>query len=177
MNEFAVSAVIDTNVVLNTVAENAANGTTVGIVASVFDADATINVVTYSLDNSAGGRFAIDSATGLVSVANGSLLHFETATSHAITIRATSVDGSATTQIFTINVLDQNEAPTFSVVPNLTINENAAVGTIVGGVSASDTDSGDVLTYAILSSNPISPFAINAATGQIRVVNSSLLNF
>ena len=38
--------------------------------------------VTYSLTDSAGGRFAIDALTGVVIVANGLLLDFEAATSH-----------------------------------------------------------------------------------------------
>ncbi|HMS03588.1 MAG TPA: cadherin repeat domain-containing protein, partial [Gemmatimonadaceae bacterium] len=36
--------------------------------------------ITYSLVDDAGGRFAIDPATGVVTVANGGLLDFETAT-------------------------------------------------------------------------------------------------
>ena len=50
--------------------ENAANGTTVGITALATDPDGT-NTVTYSLDDDAGGRFAIDATTGVVTVAGG----------------------------------------------------------------------------------------------------------
>ena len=43
--------------------------------------------VTYSLDDDAGGLFAIDANTGMVTVAGA--LDAETATSHDITMRAT----------------------------------------------------------------------------------------
>ena len=53
----------------NEVDENAVIGTTVGITASASDADATTNAITYSLQDNDGGRFAIDSSTGIVTVA------------------------------------------------------------------------------------------------------------
>ncbi len=70
----------------------------VAITALASDADATTNTITYSLDNDAGGRFAIDANTGIVSVADGTLLDYESATFHNITVRATSSDNSFTTQ-------------------------------------------------------------------------------
>ncbi|MEY9136505.1 hypothetical protein ACVMII_005402 [Bradyrhizobium diazoefficiens] len=51
------------------VAENAGNGTAVGTVAGV-DPDAGA-VLSYSLTNNAGGRFAINAATGQITVARG----------------------------------------------------------------------------------------------------------
>ena len=64
--------------------------------------------MTYTLDDSAGGLFAIDSGTGVVTVAGA--LDYETATNHNITIRATSTDGSFATEIFSISVTDVNES-------------------------------------------------------------------
>ena len=54
----------------NTVAENAANGTAVGITALATDADAG-TTISYSLTDNAGGRFAINATTGVVTVAEG----------------------------------------------------------------------------------------------------------
>ena len=65
--------------------------------ATASDADATTNTITYSLDDNAGGRFAIDGSTGVVTVADGTLLDREVAASHNITVRATSADGSSST--------------------------------------------------------------------------------
>ena len=107
VDEFDVGPVIDTNVPANQVAEDAPVGTAVAITAFATDADATNNTITYSLDDGAGGRFAINSTTGVVTV--NAALDYETATSHTITVRATSADGSFTTQTFTINLTDVNE--------------------------------------------------------------------
>ena len=101
VDEFDVGLINDTNVALDTVAENAAIGTAVGITAFASDADGSNNTVTYSLDATAGGRFAI-SAGGVVTVAGA--LDFEAAQSHTITVRATSTDGSFSTRDFVIPV-------------------------------------------------------------------------
>ncbi len=114
VDEFDVTPVTDSNPAANSLAENSANGSLVGITASASDSDGTTNTITYSLDNNAGGRFAINASTGVVSVADGTLLNFEAATSHSITIRATSADGSFTTENFTINLTDVDE---FDVTP------------------------------------------------------------
>ncbi len=64
------------------IAENSANATLVDTL-STFDGD-TGDSFTYTLTNDAGGRFAINSSTGALTVANGSLLNFEAASSHTI---------------------------------------------------------------------------------------------
>ena len=69
VDEFDVSAPVDTDAAANTVNENAAIGTLVGITASASDADATNNGVTYSLTSNPGGLFAINATTGVVTVA------------------------------------------------------------------------------------------------------------
>ena len=104
VNEFAVGVMSDSNITANAVAEKAATGTAVGITASATDADATTNTITYSLDDNAGGRFAINAVTGVVTVADGTLLDRQAAASHNIIVRATSADGSFSTQLFTINL-------------------------------------------------------------------------
>ncbi|MCX7418541.1 MAG: DUF4347 domain-containing protein [Planctomycetia bacterium] len=118
-NEFAVTNPTDIDNAADAVNENAANGTVVGVTGFATDADATTNGITYSLFDSAGGRFAINGSTGIVTVANGTLLDYEAATSHNITIRATSADGSIANNNFTINVNPLNDNTP-------TINSNGA---------------------------------------------------
>ncbi|MFT3736517.1 MAG: cadherin repeat domain-containing protein [Rhodocyclaceae bacterium] len=181
VDEFDVGAVTDSNGAANSVAENAANGTTVGITASATDADATNNTITYSLSNSAGGRFAINSSTGVVTVADGTLLNYESATSHNITVLATSADGSTSSQSFTINLTDVNEfdvgAITDSNGATNAVNENAANGTAVGiTASATDADAtNNTITYS-LSDDAGGRFAINSSTGVVTVADGTLLN-
>ncbi|MDE0866601.1 MAG: DUF4347 domain-containing protein, partial [Rubripirellula sp.] len=72
VNEYSLGAVTDGDLALDEVAENAVTGTVTGLTALATDADATATV-SYSLQNDAGGRFQIDSATGILLVANGNL--------------------------------------------------------------------------------------------------------
>nr|WP_306790067.1 cadherin-like domain-containing protein [Methylomonas fluvii] len=137
----------DADSAVNTVAEDAANGTVVGITTLVTDADAGATI-SYSLSDDAGGRFAIDSSTGVVTVADGSLLDYETATSHSITVLATSSDGSTNSQSFTINITNLNDnAPVLST-PNLTLSEGQTVTLNTADFVVSDADSSD-FTFTI----------------------------
>ncbi len=170
VDEFDVGAVTDVDATADAIDENSAVGTSVGITASASDADVT-DAITYTLDDSAGGLFAIDASTGVVTVAGA--LDAETSTSHNITVRATSDDGSFSTQGFTINVNDLDEFDVGAVTDvdatANAVNENSAIGTTVGiTASASDTDVTDAITYT-LDDTAGGLFAIDATTGVVTV--------
>ena len=164
VDEFDVGPVTDNDAAANNVAENAINGTTVGLTAAASDADATNNTITYSLTDDAGGRFAIDGNSGVVSVANGLLLDFEAAISHSITVLASSSDGSVGNQIFSINVSNINDNP-----PGINSNGGGATAAIsvaenvtaVTTVTATDADAGSVLNYSISGADAAN-FAISS---------------
>ena len=128
------------------------SGTVVGITALGTDADLG-TTVTYSLTDDAGGRFTIDASTGVITVADGSLLDAETATSHSVTVQATSSDGSTQTGTYTIAVTNVNDNPVVLVdnnaAPN-TVAENATNGTVVGITAlGTDADLGTTVTYSL----------------------------
>jgi Cadherin domain len=181
-DEFDVGAVTDSDVGLNTVNENATNGTLVGLTAVATDLDATNSSITYSLSDTAGGRFTIDALSGVVSVADGTLLDAEASMSHAITVLATSSDGSASSQAFSITVGDVNDhvvgAVTDTDATAEIIAENAATGTAVGITAlAIDPDiSSNTVTYN-LSDDAGGRFAIDANSGVVTVADGSLLNY
>ncbi len=103
-----LSAPADNNAGVNSVLENAAVGTQVGITAQANNNGGP--PVTYSLTDSAGGRFQINATTGVVTVA--AALDFETAPGQAYNITVQASDGIFTTaQTFTIGVGNVNEAP------------------------------------------------------------------
>ncbi len=120
VDEFNVGTVTDSDATANAADENAANGTVVGVTALASDADATNNTITYTLDDNAGGRFAIDGSTGEVTVANGTLLDREAAASHNIIVRATSSDGSFSTagrqSTLTMSTNSMSRSPRTSMV-------------------------------------------------------------
>ncbi|MGA6108363.1 beta strand repeat-containing protein, partial [Pseudomonas solani] len=172
--------ITDSNAAANTVAENAANGSTVGLTVLGTDGDAGATITKYELTDNAGGRFAINATTGVVTVADGSKLDYEAATSHNITVKVTSSDGSTNTQVFTINLSNVNDnGVTLSDSDSATntVAENAATGTRVGVTALGvDGDAGTSVTYA-LTDNAGGRFAINATTGVVTVADGSKLDY
>lgn len=55
--------------------------------------------------------------------------------------------------------------------------ENSAAGTLVGVAMGVDPDGGQTLSYAIVGGNAGGAFAIDPASGQIRVANSAAIDF
>jgi len=157
------------------VAENSANGTVVGTVHGV-DSLAGSAVLTYALLDDAGGRFAIDANTGVITVANGTLLDFETATSHGIQVQVTDQSGASFTKAFSLSVTNVNEAPTNETLTGGSVVANSANGTVVGTVHGVDPDAGSILTYALVD-NAGGAFAINSGTGVITVADGTKLDF
>ncbi|SFL27181.1 cadherin domain-containing protein, partial [Azotobacter beijerinckii] len=169
----------DSDTAANSVAENASNGTVVGVTALGQDADAG-TTLTYRLTDSAGGRFAIDASTGVVTVADGSLLDYEAASSHTITVQALSSDGSTTSAAFVIAVGNLDDHPATLVDGNAATNavaENASNGTVVGVTAlGQDADAGTTLTYRLTDSAG-GRFAIDATSGVVTVADGSLLDY
>jgi Ca2+-binding RTX toxin-like protein len=172
VDEFDVGTVADSNTATNTVAENALIGDVVGVTALAADADATNNTISYSLSSNPGGLFAIDSTTGVVTVA--AALDRETAASHTITVKASSTDGSTNTSNFTVAVSDVDEFDVGTVADSNTatntVAENALIGDVVGVTAlAADADAtNNTISYS-LSSNPGGLFAIDSTTGVVTV--------
>jgi len=173
-----VNPVNDTPVVDDqafSVNENSANGTVVGsVVASDVDAG---DHLTYSITASnTDGAFAVDPDTGQIVVANNAVLDYETTPVFHLTVQVEDSGALTDTAIVTINLNNVNEAPVVND-QGFSVDENAANGTVVGAVTASDVDSGDSLTYSITSGNIGGGFAIDARTGQITVANSAALDY
>ncbi|WP_039731862.1 cadherin repeat domain-containing protein, partial [Enterovibrio norvegicus] len=92
-SEFTATAITETDAAADTVSESAAIGDSVGVTFNSVDGDGT-DSITFTLTDNAGGLFTIDPDSGKVTVAGA--LDYETATSHNITVQATSTDGSST---------------------------------------------------------------------------------
>lgn len=152
------------------ISEDAAIGAAVGTVVAT-DVDST--PLSYSI---VGGSttFAIDSATGAITTLQA--LDFETTPSYTLTVAV--ADATTTSQAtVTIAVLNVNDnVPTIAAGQVFSIQENAPNGSAVspGPVQAADADN-DTLSYAFTAPNDA--FAINAATGQIVVANTQLIDF
>ena len=145
------------------VAENAANGTQV---AHIVPADKDRgDTHAFSLTDAAGGRFAINAVTGKITVANATLLDFETASSHAVNVRVTDAAGMAYQETVVIRVTDVNEAP---VATNLNTSEIYTEDTSLNltDIVVSDVDSANV-TVTLTLSNAVAGTLNTATSGTV----------
>lgn len=160
-----VSQVVDLDPATNVVTENSAVGTTVGITAQASDLEA----ISYALVNNPS-QFNIDPLTGIITTSE--VLDFEAAATYAITVRATSADGSFNDTNFNINVINVNDnaigTPTDVDAAENQIDATESVGSSVGiTVRAIDADGAlNQVRYELLD-NADGRFNINATTGQI----------
>ncbi len=163
----APSVPVDDDPVANEVSEQTANGTVVGITALSLDPDG--GIITYSLLDDADGRFAIDPATGVVTVADAGRLDFDDTPSYTLIVVATNPAGQSARAPLVVNLLDENdEAPAFDAAGPFALPEGSDEGAVVGAVQASDVDTvGGPVTYSIVSGNENGFFAIDQATGVI----------
>ncbi|HEU5137977.1 MAG TPA: cadherin domain-containing protein [Steroidobacteraceae bacterium] len=126
--------------------EDVAPNTIVGTLSRA-DVDAG-DTATYTMVNSAGGRFRVDANGTLRTDTTG--FNFEAATSHTIRVRVADAGGLTYEEDITIGVLNRNEAPT-DLIPDaaLSVNENIAPGTHIAYFSRTDQDAGDSAVYSI----------------------------
>jgi hypothetical protein len=122
------------------------------------------------------GAFAINAATGRITVADGSKLDYETAASRTLSVRVSDGVHDSALEAVLVEIANRNDPPAISGV-TFTLPENSAAGTAVGTVAASDQDAGQTLVFRIASGNDGNAFAINAATGLIRVNNAAALDY
>ena len=142
----------------NTVSEDVANGATVGITAG-FD-DVNGGTVTYSLADNAGGRFAINAATGVVTVADANQISFEGSSFHTISVRASDGTNLSTAQSFTITVT--NVPPV--AAGDSYVTEDGTLNVPAPGTLGNDSDVHGGAITAVLDTGPANAasFTLNA---------------
>lgn len=146
----------------DSIPENTADSTFVGYLNSV---DQDVNesfrysfvTGTRDADNKA---FALKgNSLFLVKAAN-----FENKSFYRIQIRTTDKAGLFLDSLYTIHIVDVNEAPKI-VINSYEIEELSDPGTSIGLVEVKDEDKNQTFAYTIL--NPDVPFSINSSTGEL----------
>ncbi len=136
--------------------EHAAAGTVIGTFGNVVDPDAG-DTHTFALVDDAGGRFRLSGSD--LEVADGTLLDFESATSHDVVVRVQDSGGQFLDQTFTITLNDINDAPVITNLDGDTLTYTAGSGAlaldqggdaVVDDVDSADYDTGQ-LTVSIVS--------------------------
>jgi hypothetical protein len=168
----------DVNAATFSLAENSANGTSVGT-ATFTDPDAGQTHTFAITGGNTGGAFQINPSTGEITVADTNDVDFETNPSFGLTVEVTD-DGTPqldNSDTVTVNLNDVNDNPVVNAA-TFSVAENSADGTSVGTVTASDEDSpAQTMTWAITGGNTGDAFGINPSTGEIRVADTSDVDF
>ena len=151
------------------VSEDASNGFVLGTVPGT---DAEGDTLAFSIAT-VQSVFAIDSATGVVSLADNSTLDFETTPQYVLSVNV-SDGNTADTVAVTIDVLNVDDNEPVVDDQGFSIVENSPNGSAVGTVVASDAD-GDTLAYSLTA--PSTAFALDGATGAITVIDTAQIDF
>lgn len=129
-------------------------GASVGLTLSATDLPAGVTV-TYALTDDAGGRFAVDAGTGVITTA--AVLDYETTSAFTVAARATGSDGSAVSGTFAIDVLDDLPPELVIAFPQ---PGNFQGTTLDAGGTAVDPEGGPV-TVAVTVSTGTSAAAVD----------------
>jgi len=158
-----------------TISENRPVGYVVGTITGT-DPDAG-DSLTYAITaGNTGNAFAINSATGQITVNSVAPINFELNPTFSLTIEATDTHMLSDTATVTVNLNNLNEAPA-AFGKSFSMSENRPVGYVVGNITTSDQDAGQTLSYSITGGNTGNAFAINSMTGQITVNSVAPINF
>jgi hypothetical protein len=162
------------------VLENLSSGASILIVEA---SDNTSSELTYTLSSNPDGKFAIDSASGEITLADSQTLDHGAAAQHIIQVTVTDEANNSTNQIITINVelLDDlnnitpiildGDAATFSV------NEDVAAGQSFGALQLQDIDINDSTFTFSLIDDAGGLFQIDPATGAVSVAAGQSLDY
>ncbi len=146
------------------------------VVGSVTASDSDGDTLSYAI--AAGnddGVFAINAATGQITIANADAMDFAVTQSYTLTVEVSDGENAPVSATVTVDVVE-NQPP---VVQHSTflVRDNAANFTIVGSVTATDPEGDSITTFAISDDDGSDgAFEIDAETGQIYVADRTKLD-
>src|SRR5262249_1901584 len=153
---------VDSDATANSVTEGASVGTTVGITAAATDINGPAGSFSLIGDTSGGG-FAINSGSGVVTIADAPKIDYGSAPGHAYsrTVHASHGAGGTSSAIFSIGV--NNVAPV-ATADSYSTNEDTPLTVNAPGVLNNDSDVSGGTVTAILVTGPAhaSSFNLNA---------------
>lgn len=164
------------------VAEDAADGTAVGTVLAT-DADAETTLSGWQIDDGADAAvFAIDAASGTLSLIDAAALDFETTSSYPVNVSVYDGYRRSTPTSVTVNLVNGNDnTPAITPAQNLRID--GGVRNVVGKAAATDADDANepgfttLQNWQITGGNGASLFAIDPSSGAIRAKRPTAIDF
>jgi endo-1,4-beta-xylanase len=161
--------------------ENAPAGSAVGTVLAT-DADAGTTLSQWQIDSDPSGKFAIDAATGTVSLATGASLDFEATTAYEISVSVWDGYNRSVPGAVTINVTNLNDN-TPSVSAGQTFDIDGGYRNSIGWLESSDPDDMNQLGFTtfqgwqIVSGNTSSVFRLTPSAGELKVARPLLIDW
>ena len=109
-------------------------------------------------DSSGTGSFVVGAGStdnNSYSISNNSLLSrsvfdFESKSVHSVRISSLDDVGAVVEKVYSVRIIDVDEAPTSLSLSNNSIPENSGIGFLVGNFSATDPDAGDTFTFSLV---------------------------
>ncbi len=145
-----------------TIAENAANGSSVGMVTGS-DADSADTLGDWEIaSGNENGIFLIDPTNGEIRVASNSELSYESKDSFVLGIRVSDGIETSNIETVTINVADVNEAPSGLLLSNTKIMDGTDTtgGNLLAALVAVDDDPFDTASFSVIGGPDAHYFAI-----------------
>jgi len=164
-----------------TVSEDAPAGTAVGTVTAT-DSDAGTTLSQWQIASDPSGKFAIDGATGIVSLAAGATLDFESTTSYQISVTVWDGYVRSSPGPVTINVANVNDNPP-SVSVGQTFDIDQGYKRTIGWLESSDPDDMNQLGFTkfqgwqIVSGNTGSVFRLTPSEGELQIARPLLIDW
>lgn len=149
-----------------TVPENSPQGFQVGKIMAL-DQDFNQSLSYSITSGNANGAFALNPATGMLTIATPSLINFEAqpTITLAITVNDNGSPRKGAAGNVIVKITNVNEKPTaINLVPSA-IPENQLVGTMVGTFATVDPDNGDTFTYSLVTGTGDNDNALFAVSG------------
>ncbi|MFM8332725.1 MAG: beta strand repeat-containing protein [Candidatus Methylumidiphilus sp.] len=149
-NPLAVAGVIPATFTLN---ENSPAAMPVGTVTANGAAPIRFAITAGNASPDGDGQpaFAIDAATGQITVNDGGDLDFEATPSFNLAVQATDAGGLAESATINIQVSNVNEQPTGLSLSAGQVNENVVANSVIGTLSSTDPDAGNTFSYSLVA--------------------------
>jgi hypothetical protein len=149
------------------IAENSTAGTVVGTLSAT---DRATDTLRFELIDDAGGRFAVDAATGVITATQP--FDFEATPNFSITAKVTDQGGLSAQQVFTVGVTNVNEAP-IAANDTVSVNEDGTTDNLWSLLlgNDSDPDAGTTLSIAAIDdSQTLGTLVFDPTTQSLRYV-------
>ncbi len=151
--------------------DNAVVGTVVAT-----DPDENTTLQDWQITGGTGAdKFAINAATGEITVSNRAAIDFDNTSSYTLQVSVSDGIARSAAEIITIQL---SHVPVITPDQVFQINAQVSDNAVVGAVLATDKDENTSLQgWQIDGGTGVQIFSINSSSGEIRVANKSLINF